>query len=131
MFNFSGRRPIHLGVSNGKLAPCPHSPNCVSSQAPPADRAHFIEPLKFQGDAKQAIEKLRQLLLTLPQVSVVEARADYLYAEFRSALMGFVDDVEFWCDGRVIQVRSASRLGYSDLGANRKRIEMLRAAYSI
>ena len=65
----------------------------------------------------------------MPRTSIVEERADYLYAEFASRLLGFVDDVEFYFppNERIIHVRSASRLGHSDFGVNRKRIEDIRA----
>ncbi|MEO1134470.1 MAG: DUF1499 domain-containing protein, partial [Cyanobacteria bacterium J06639_1] len=68
----------------------------------------------------------------MEQTKVVERGDRYLYAEFTSKLMGFVDDVEFYADeaASVIHVRSASRLGKSDLGVNRKRIEAIRAQYA-
>ncbi|MGH8454105.1 MAG: DUF1499 domain-containing protein [Nevskiales bacterium] len=124
----SGKRPTNLGVTNGKLAPCPSKPNCVSSQAP--DKAHAIAPLAFKGDAAAAMQKLKKLLESMPRTQIVDSRADYLYAECSTAMMGFVDDVEFYCDGKVIHARSASRLGYSDWSVNRKRIEAIRAAFS-
>lgn len=130
MFKLSGKRPRDLGVREGRLAACPRKPNAVCSQAPAADRVHAIAPIAFAGDATAAMQRLRRLVETQPGATVVESRGDYLYAEFATPLLGFVDDVEFWCDGRAIQVRSASRLGYSDLGVNRKRIERLRAAYA-
>ncbi|MGH8460467.1 MAG: DUF1499 domain-containing protein [Stenotrophobium sp.] len=131
MFKFTGRRPQQLGVAGGKFsAPASAKPNWVSSQTDPADRKHHVEPLAFATAPDRAMEKLKRILQSLPRVSIVEARGDYLYAEFSSALMGYVDDVEFYCDGKAIQLRSSSRLGYSDLGANRKRVDSLRAAYS-
>jgi uncharacterized protein (DUF1499 family) len=127
MFKFSGTRPSNLGVKDGKLAACPSSPNCVNSQAD--DRQHGIDPLAFSGDAVIAMQKLAGVVAAIPRTQVIQSRADYLYVEFSTPLMGFVDDVEFYCDGKAIQVRSASRLGYSDLGVNRKRIEAIRAAF--
>ena len=127
MFKFSGTRPSNLGVKDGKFAACPTSPNCVNSQA--ADRHHGIGPLAFSGDAVTAMQKLADVVAVMPRTQVIQSRADYLYVEFSTPLMGFVDDVEFYCDGKAIQVRSASRLGYSDLGVNRKRIEAIRAAF--
>ncbi|MBD0303646.1 MAG: DUF1499 domain-containing protein [Tolypothrix sp. T3-bin4] len=124
---FAGKRPNNLGVNNGKLAPCPNSPNCVSSQS--SDVGHSIAPLTYSSTPEQAIAKLKSVIESLPRTKIITESNDYLYAEFKSALMGFVDDVEFYLDPKanVIQVRSASRLGQSDLGVNRKRIETIRA----
>ncbi len=123
---FAGKRPNNLGVNNGKLAPCPNSPNCVSSQS--SDVGHSIAPLTYSSSPEQAIAKLKSVINSLPRTKIITENKDYLYAEFKSALMGFVDDVEFYLDrkAKVIQVRSASRLGQSDLGVNRKRIETIR-----
>ena len=122
MFNW--RRPDNLGVTNGRLAPCRRTPNCVSSQADPSDREHYIAPIAFRGDA---IEAVRKAVESLPRTTVICANSSYLYAEFRSKLLGYVDDVEFFYDGAAIQVRSASRLGRRDFNVNRNRVEQLRA----
>jgi len=124
---FAGKRPSNLGVSDGKLAPCPNSPNCVSSQS--SDATHQIAPLSFTSNPEEAIATLKGIIESLPRTQIITESQDYLYAEFKSALMGFVDDVEFYLDRKanVIQVRSASRLGQSDLGVNRQRIETIRA----
>ena len=118
MFNW--RRPTNLGAKNGRLAPCARSPNCVSSQADPSDREHYIAPLKA------SMEAVRKAVQALPRTRIVLAHSNYLYAEFRSKLLGYVDDVEFFFDGAVVQVRSASRLGRRDFGVNRARVEKLR-----
>ena len=118
---FDWRRPDNLGVSNGRLAPCRRTPNCVSSQADPSDAEHYIAPLKG------TMEAVRKAVESLPRATIVSEEQNYLYAEFRSKLLGFVDDVEFFHDGSVIQVRSASRLGRRDFAVNRRRIERLRA----
>ena len=125
MFNFSGKRPTNLGVKNGKLAPCPGSPNCVNSQS--QDPKSKIEPLPTV-----AIADLRKVLESMERTTIVEQTENYLYAEFKSKLMGYVDDVEFYLDPneKVMHVRSASRLGQSDLGVNRKRVEEIRAKLS-
>ncbi|MCC5636714.1 DUF1499 domain-containing protein [Nostoc sp. CHAB 5844] len=124
---FAGKRPNNLGVCDGKLAACPNSPNCVSSQS--TDAVHRIAPLTFNTTPEQAIANLKSIIQSLPRTTIITENQDYLYAEFKSALMGFVDDVEFYLDrnANVIQVRSASRLGQSDLGVNRKRIETIRS----
>lgn len=116
----AGEPPQSIGIQDGRLASCPASPNCVSSYE--SDEEHSIEPLAA------SLEQIEQVLLTLDGTNIVEVGDNYLYAEFTSSLMGYVDDVEFLHDSNsgVTHVRSASRLGYSDLGANRKRIESIR-----
>jgi uncharacterized protein (DUF1499 family) len=123
---FAGTRPSNIGVQAGKLAPCPNSPNCVSSQS--QDAEHKIAPLTYNGTAAEAMAKLKQVIESLERTKIITETDNYLYAEFTSKLMGFVDDVEFLIDdnSKVIHVRSASRLGQSDLGVNRKRIETIR-----
>lgn len=128
MFNFSGDRPKNLGVKDGQLAPVPSSPNCVSSQAPQSDTEHYIAPLAIGGSPPEAIAQLKAIVQSLERTQIIEASDNYLYAEFTSKLMGYVDDVEFYADGSAVQVRSASRLGKSDLGVNRQRIEAIRSA---
>lgn len=117
------RRPTNLGAKDGRLAPCRRTPNCVSSQADPSDKEHYIEPISYAG----GIAELRRALETLPLATVVRAEPDYLYAEFRTPVLRFVDDVEFLKRGDVLHVRSASRLGRRDFRANRNRVEQLRA----
>jgi len=122
----SGRRPSDLGVRNGNLKAMPSSPNAVSSQA---TDAHQIEPLAYKGAQEQAMKALKAIIEGAPNTRIVETKPDYLYVEYASQLLGFVDDVEFYFppNAKIIHVRSASRLGYSDLGVNRKRIEAIRA----
>jgi uncharacterized protein (DUF1499 family) len=124
-----GARQAALGVRDGRLAPCPASPNCVSSQA--GDEVHRVPPIPFTGTAGAAIDRLAGIVRSLPRASVITATKTYLHAEFRSAVFRFVDDVEFLADepAGVIQVRSASRVGSSDLGVNRKRVETIRARW--
>ena len=127
---FSGTRPDNLGVRDGHLAPPKRTPNNVNSQIDSnADAAHYIEPLRYRGDAGKAWAKLRQVIDGMPRVHVVKSESNYLYAEFTTRLMGFVDDAEFYLDEKagVIHVRSASRLGHGDHGVNRERIETIRA----
>ena len=132
MLSFSGTRPSNLGVNNGKLADCPNTPNCVSSQADTSDAEHYIQPIACSTSASDAIAKLQSIIESMERTEIITATDTYLYAEFTSALMGYVDDVEFYADttNSVIHVRSASRLGRSDLGVNRKRIEAIRSAFS-
>ena len=129
---FAGKRPDNLGVNNGQLASCPKSPNCVSSQAQPADTVHFIEPLTYTSTPEQALTNLKTVIESLPRTKIITETDNYLYAEFKSALMGYVDDVEFYIvsDTQKIHVRSASRLGQSDLGVNRKRVEEIKEKFN-
>jgi uncharacterized protein (DUF1499 family) len=121
MFNW--RRPDNLGVSKGRLAPCRRTPNCVSSQADPSDKEHYIAPIEFRG----SMQSLRAAIAALPLATIVSAEGDYLYAEFRTPILRFVDDVELLKAGDLLHVRSASRLGRRDFKANRNRVEQLRA----
>lgn len=122
------RVPADLGVSDGKLAPCPSSPNCVSSQA--EDPGHRVDPLPFEGEATAALQRVRVVLEGWPRTTIVESSAGYIRAECRTRLMRYIDDLELLVDeaNRVIHVRSASRVGHSDFGANRRRVEALGAA---
>lgn len=126
----SGKRPADLGVKDGRLKPAPASPNAVSSQA--TGGYHRIPPLTYRASRESALAALKAIIENTPRTRIVEVRPDYLYAEYTSKLMGYVDDVEFYLppDEKIIHVRSASRLGHSDLGANRKRIENIRARLS-
>ena len=120
---FDWRRPTNLGVKDGRLAPCKRSPNCVSSQADPADSEHYIAPIPFTG----TMADLRRVVESMERATVITAQDNYLYAEYRSRLLRYVDDVELYLDKGVVHVRSASRLGRRDFNVNRKRIEALRA----
>jgi uncharacterized protein (DUF1499 family) len=102
----------------------------VSTEAPDAE--HAIAPIVFEGPVGAAVERLRSIVAAQNGAKLIAARDDYLHFEFTSRLMGFVDDVEFLIDGqtRTIRFRSASRLGRSDLGANRARMEAIRRAFS-
>ncbi|MCC6533841.1 MAG: DUF1499 domain-containing protein [Burkholderiales bacterium] len=126
---FAGKPPADLGVTAGRLKPCPTTPNCVHSQS--AGRAH-IDPLVFRGNADAALRGVRSILAAMPRVRVVEHTDDYLRAEASSRWLGFIDDVEFLLDpdASVIHVRSAARMGYSDFGVNRARVERIRAAFA-
>jgi len=129
-----GRMPNDLGARDGRLKPPSMTPNSVSSQAllypehPMRDYAR-VEPFVLQGSGPQTIERIRRVVETMTGAKVVQANSGYLYAQFTSRMLKFVDDVEFWFDPQagVIQVRSASRLGRKDFGVNRARIEAIRA----
>lgn len=123
----AGERPNNLGVRNSMLSPCPGSPNCVSSQA--GDETHRIAPLAFSGDPEAAFSRLKQALSQRSDTTIIEENPGYLRVELRTTF--FVDDGEFLLDAsrKIIHVRSASRLGYSDLGKNRSRMEEIRRAF--
>jgi uncharacterized protein (DUF1499 family) len=125
---FAGSPPTNIGVNNGRLAACPASPNCVSSGIPASDSQHAIAPLPLSGNPTTVMAKLKQVIQAMPRTNIIKETNNYLYVEFSSSLMRFVDDVEFYLDdnSKTIQVRSASRLGESDLGVNRQRIEEIR-----
>lgn len=122
----SGKPPSDLGVKNGRLKSAPRSPNAVTSQAD--DVQHKIAPLSYKSLQAQAMEVLVKIIEETPRARIVTRSTDYLRAEYESALLGFVDDAEFYFEpgSKLIQVRSASRLGYSDFGVNRARIEDIR-----
>lgn len=124
------RRPAHLGAKDGRLAPCPPTPNVVSTRAELQE--HQIEPLTFTGDPADAWRRLKLALQSLPRTQVITDEEGYLHAESTSALFRFVDDVEFLLDKSAGQIhfRSASRVGHSDLGVNRARMEAIRKAFN-
>ena len=129
---FAGKRPSSLGVTEGRLAAPKRSPNCVSSQADPADTEHSIAPIKFTGSPVEAMAALRKIVDGAERTFVVKHDTNYLYAEYKSRLMGYVDDVEFYASEKegVIHVRSASRLGRRDFGVNRARVESIREQFA-
>ena len=122
----SASKPPTIGVLDGKLAACPSSPNCVSSQAP--DEAHRIEPLPIRTTPEEEMRRLADILRGMPRTKIVTEAPDYLRAEFTSRIFRWVDDVEasLDADAKRIQLRSASRTGYSDLGVNRSRVDRIR-----
>lgn len=126
----TARMPENLGARQGRLAPCPSSPNCVSSQA--EDASHRVAPLEFEGSAGEAWQAALAATASLDRTRIVTDTGQYLHAESRSRIFGFVDDLELLLDARekVIHVRSASRTGYSDLGVNRSRVQTLREKFN-
>lgn len=109
-----------------ELKPCPSTFNCVSSQSTRSSQR--IEPLVFHGPAGEAMKNLRSILDTMPRARIIESDRFYIHAVFTSRVFRFVDDLELLLvetEG-VVHVRSASRVGHWDLGANRRRVETLR-----
>ncbi len=119
-------KPVALGAVGGRLAPCPETPNCVSSTA--EDPAQLVEPFKLEGDPAAVREKLKAALTRLGGTTVVKEETNYLHIVATTAFFRFRDDLELLIDPvkGVVHVRSGSRIGVSDLGANRKRVERLR-----
>lgn len=117
--------PENLGVNQNRLAPCPDTPNCVSSYA--SDPEHTIDPLTYASNQAAAMDALEQTLRDLPRSQIVTREEGYMHAVLRSRMMGFFDDLEFYVsEPGVIQMRAAARLGQSDMGANRRYIETIR-----
>lgn len=131
LIHCSGSQTVELGTKDGKFGACPGSPNCVSSQS--TDKSHYINPFQYSGDIAEAGEKILSVIGQMDRSKIITAKEDYIHAEFTSRLFRFVDDVEFYFDDRekIIHVRSASRIGYSDLGVNRKRVEKIRSRFKI
>jgi uncharacterized protein (DUF1499 family) len=125
----SGSRSSQIGVAGGRLAPCPDSPNCVSSQS--EDKGHAVAPLRYEGAAEAAMQGLVGVIRGMRGARIEMSQERYIHAEFTSFLFRFVDDVEFLLDdgSKTIHVRSASRVGYSDLGVNRRRVEAIRSRF--
>ena len=123
---FAGAQPTNLGIQTGQLSLCPSTLNCVSSQS--LDTEHSVEPFTYSSGPEKAFTDIETVIHSLDRTKIITETGNYLYAEFTSAIMGFIDDVEFYLDkdAKIIHVRSASRLGESDLGVNRKRIETIR-----
>ena len=117
------------GAVNHRLSPCPESPNCVSSLS--KEKSHYVEPLTYNTPVEEAREKLVSVIQSMKRSEIVTVDNNYLHATFKSSLFGFADDVELsFDDGRkIIDVRSASRTGYYDLGVNRRRVEEIRKRF--
>ena len=124
----NGSRVADIGIRDARLSPCPTSPNCVSSDD--RDPEHQIAPFVLEGTTVEAWTTAHSLISALPGTEIVTETPDYLHAECRSAVFGFIDDLELHLrpgEG-IIAIRSAARSGKYDFGVNRKRIEELRSA---
>lgn len=127
--NCSANRPVDADGKKGELAACPDRPNCVSSLSD--DKEHFIAPLTYEGSMAEADARLLSVLEQMKGAKIVSRTNTTIQAEFTSTVFGFVDDVDFRFDAadRRIDLRSASRVGYTDFGVNRKRIEEIRRRF--
>lgn len=125
----SAPRPSHLGIKKGRLAPCPPTPNCVATEQ--ARPSQLMEGLPYSGSRQEAHRRLVAIIRNTPRTAIITEEPAYLAAEFRTPVIGFIDDVEFRFDdaAKLIHFRSASRLGRSDLGVNRARMEAISEAF--
>ena len=123
------KSPANLGVRDGKLAPCPNSPNCVSTQS--QDPRHQIDPIPYTTSPAEAKAALLRIVHSMERSKIITDDPTYVHAEFRTQGIGYVDDVEFYFDqeAQVIHFRSSARLPYWDWGVNRKRMEEIRTAF--
>lgn len=125
----SGKSPDNLGLHDGRLAPCPETDNCVSSQSdsPP----HAVAPIKAQGGEEMVMAKLADVIESMFGAKIIKIDGPYLHAEFTSRVFRFVDDVEchYIANEDIIHIRSASRIGHSDFNANRERVEEIRQRF--
>jgi len=128
----SGTKPTDIGVKNGVFKACPSSPNCISTQAANDDEQHKMSAIPYTGTWEAAKTKLVKIINDMDRTTVTENEGNYIHSEFMSKTMKFVDDVEFYFDdaNKVIHFRSASRIGRSDLGVNRKRMEAITTAFN-
>ena len=126
LFSCAGRKPTNLGVKDSRMAPCPPTPNCVSSDA--TDSAHLVTAFQLAVPSTDGWRTARAAVANLPRTRIVSETDEYLHAECSSAVFGFVDDLELYLRPThdIIAIRSAARLGHSDFGVNRKRVEKLR-----
>jgi len=121
--------PDNLGLNNQLLSLCPRTPNCVSSQE--KNSQHSIHPLTYEVSLGQAKERLQRVLNSMRGTRIITQDNVYWHVEFTTQLLRFIDDVEFYFaeSQSLIHVRSASRLGYWDLGLNRRRVEAIRSRF--
>ena len=130
MVSKSANLAVGVYAYENRLAPCPKSPNCVSSRD--SKDENYVQPLRYTGNKDAAYQQLVTLITSHQRARIVVNEGNYLRAEFKSAFLRFVDDVEFLisADQQVIDVRSASRVGYYDFGVNRRRIEDIRTKWN-
>jgi len=128
---FMSRQAPELGLVDGRLSPCPESPNCVSSEGVKDDTMHYVEPISFQSTRSNVAWHTLSQAIEQQGGEIVEASDHYLHAIFTSRIFRYIDDVEARLDADMglIHLRSASRVGHSDLGANRQRIKAIRGLF--
>lgn len=124
-------KPKGIGLNNGKFYDCPDSPNCINTMASANDKIHYSEPISYQGSLQEAKLKILNIINSTPRTKILDESENYIHAIYISKMMKFVDDVQFYFDDntKLIHIRSASRVGYSDLGVNRKRVDMIKKEF--
>ncbi|HET6880958.1 MAG TPA: DUF1499 domain-containing protein [Pirellulales bacterium] len=130
VLSYYSRKPTNVGLVDGWLADCPDKPNCVCSQA--LEVSHRIAPIDFSDASDTAWQRMKSVVSAMPHTKIVSEQDGYLHAECQTSVFRFVDDLELLLDAerQVIHCRSASRVGHSDFGVNRRRIEGLRRAFA-
>ena len=124
LMNCSGARPPLIG----QFSVCPNKPNCVSSKS--SLSLHKIAPLTYKGNSKHARKKLLGIINSMPRTQISMENENFIHVEFTSKIFRFVDDVEFYFESSgTIHFRSASRVGHSDMGVNRDRMEEIRSLF--
>jgi uncharacterized protein (DUF1499 family) len=128
ILSFMSGKQSETGMANGLLKPCPDTPNCVCSEYQESPR--HIEPISFAGDSQSAFKRIKTAVLGI-NGKIEDEHNGYLHAVFTTPVFRFKDDLEIRIDGKnqLVHFRSASRVGHSDLGTNRKRVESLRSAF--
>ena len=129
ILSISSRKQPELGLVNGQLRACPATPNCVCSEQ--LGNTAFIEPLIYSSTTEDAWRRVKQAIVDTGGIILTE-QGGYLHARYDTSLMRYIDDVELWMDESklVIHIRSASRVGHSDMGVNRKRVSRIRTAFN-
>ena len=119
---------VNIGVQDGELVPCPETPNCISTQANPQDETHYAEPLSLSGSREALLDFLEKWIQQQERADVIIRRKNYLHAVFASKTFGFKDDLEVFIpdSSKLVHIRSAARVGRSDMGVNRARYETIR-----
>ena len=124
LISCSGTRPSLIG----QFAPCPDKPNCVSSKS--SLSLHKVAPITYKGTSKNAREIILKIIKSMPRTKIFVHKDNFIHTEFTSKLFRFVDDVEFYFENTgTIHIRSASRIGHSDMGVNRERLEDIRLLF--
>ena len=130
LFGCAGKPPEKRGVEAGNLLACPDRPNCVSTAEEPS--ARYVPPLEYTVPREEAIAAMTQIVSGMKNTNIREKKDGYFWVECTSMIFGFVDDLEIYFpkEKQEVYIRSAARLGYSDIGVNRKRVEKIRELFS-
>lgn len=130
LFACGAEQPDTIGLNDGVLSPCPESPNCVQTYNQD-DKKHYMDPLPMKGSLQETNERLIQTVESMARTEILTKEANYIHATYTTAVFRFIDDVEFLIDqeNNLVHFRSASRVGYSDLGVNSRRMNKFRKLY--